>query len=355
LGFDAEQLIVASVDFRGLGYKTADISGLYQGMRERVARLPGVTGASLSIGSPFGSTSIFGNVSAPGFPRPPDQGPFIAAVTPDYFRTMGTALRQGRVFTDGDHAGAQRVVVVNETMARLFWGGQNPIGKCLNFGRRPACSEVVGVVEDARKFRVTEEPVMQYFIPLAQSDSTTLGGAPTSLEVRTAGTADEMVGAVRREIAATSRDLPYVSIDPLPRLFADQLRTWRLGSQLLSVLGAVGLLLAAIGLYGVLSYLVSQRTRELGIRLALGAASGDVLRLVVRQGLSISVGGVAIGIAGALAAGRAIAALLYGVSPHDPLVLITVTVVLLAVAALASYLPARRATKVDPMVALRHE
>jgi len=352
LGFDADHLIVAGGDLSTLGYKTPEITAIYERIQERVARLPGVAGTSLSIGSPFGTPSMF-RVAVPGvdtLPYTPTGGLFVAGVTPDYFRTMGTTVRRGRVFTDADNAGAQRVVVVNQTMARLVWPGQDPIGKCMKIGDAPTCSEVVGVVEDARLFKVTDELVMQYFIPLSQ-----FGGPVTSLEVRTIGPADAMVAAVRREVQATSRELPYMSIDPMPQLFAGQLRVWRQGSMLLSLLGGLALLLAAVGLYGVLSYLVSQRTQELGIRIALGAARGDLLRLVVRQGIGITVVGVVIGVVGALAGGKAIAALLYGVSPHDPLVLGSVTLLLLSVAALASYLPARRATTVDPMVALRYE
>jgi predicted permease len=352
LGFDADHLIVAGGDLGALGYKTPDINAIYERIRERVARLPGVAGASLSIGSPFGTPSMF-RVAVPGvdtLPYTSTGGLFVAGVTPDYFRTMGTIVLRGRVFTDADNAGAQRLVVVNQTMARLVWPGQDPIGKCMKIGDASTCSEVVGVVEDARLFKVTDELVMQYFIPLSQ-----FGGPVTSLEVRTIGPADAMVGAVRREVQATSRELPYMSIDPMPQLFAGQLRVWRQGSMLLSLLGGLALLLAAVGLYGVLSYVVSQRTQELGIRIALGAARGDLLRLVVRQGLGITVVGVVIGVVGALAAGKAIAALLYGVSPHDPLVLGIVTLLLLSVAAVASYLPARRATRLDPMVALRHE
>ena len=359
LGLDADHVIVAGGDLGALGYRTADINAIYARMRERVARLPGVAGISLSIGSPFGVPSMLGSESVPGmdsFPSTPRGGGFfIVAVAPDYFRTMGSALRRGRGFTEADNAGAQRVVVVNETMARLVWRGQDPIGKCLKIRKTSSCSEVVGVVEDARQFDVTDELIMQYFIPLAQADSTNLGGPVTSLEVRTVGPADAMVGAVRREVQATSRDLPYMSIDPMPQLFAGQLRVWRRGSLLLSLFGGLALLLAAIGLYGVLSYVVSRRTQELGIRLALGAARGDVLGLVVRQGLGVTLVGVAIGMMGALLAGKAIAALLYGVSPHDPLVLGTATLALLSVALLASYIPARRATKIDPMMALRYE
>src|SRR6266566_2495137 len=315
LGFDADRLIVASVDLQRMGYKRAAAIALYEDVRERVKRLPGVSGASLAVGHPF-----------------------------------------GRALVPTDVAGAQRVAVVNETMARRFWPGQDPLGKCLKIISPAApCTAVVGVVEDARLHQVTDEGgAIQYFIPLAQADSIT-SSPVTALLVRTNGPADALVGAVRRTIQETAADLPYPSIDPMPRLFASQLRPWRLGSILLSLFGALGLVLSAIGLYGVHSYVVSQRTQEMGIRIALGAGRRDILELVMGQALRVTGWGLLLGAAGALAVGRAIASLLYGVKPHDPLVLSLVMVILGAVAAVASYLPARRATKVDPMVALRYE
>jgi predicted permease len=358
LGFDADRLIVASVDLQRLGYKRAAANALYEDMRERVKRLPSVSGASLAVGHPFGwafAVTLF----VPGLdslPRAPSGGPYFEAVTPDYFRTMGAAVRRGRALVPTDVAGAQRVAVVNETMARRFWPGQNPLGKCLKIISPAApCTEVVGVVEDARLNQVTDEGgAIQYFIPLAQADSVT-SSPVTALLVRTNGPADALVGAVRRTIQETAADLPYPSIDPMPRLFASQLRPWRLGSVLLSLFGALGLVLSAIGLYGVHSYVVSQRTQEMGIRIALGAGRREILQLIMGQALRVTGWGLVLGAAGALAVGRAIASLLYGVKPHDPLVLSLVMVILGAVAAVASYLPARRATKVDPMVALRYE
>ena len=357
LGFDADRLIVVSVDLEALGYKRAAINALYGQMRERVRALPGVTSASLSMGMPF-RWSYAVSLSVPGLdslPSVTSGGPYVAAVTPEYFHTMGTAVRRGRALASTDKAGAQRVAVVNETMAQLYWPGADPIGKCLRVGgsARP-CSEVIGVVEDARRGSVTEEVVVQYFIPLAQADSV-VNWPITALLVRTGRDANDLLGPVRREIQATSAELPYPTVDPMPRMFASQLRHWRVGSAFLSLFGALGLLLAAIGLYGVLSYVVSQRIQEMGIRIALGAGRREILELVMGQALRVTVWGVVLGVAGALAAGRAIASLLYGVTPHDPLVLSVVIVILGAVAAVASYLPARRATKVDPMVALRYE
>ena len=356
LGFDAEHLLVASVNLDELGYKRAEINATYERLRERVSRLPGVAGASLAIGTPF-QTSFGMRLSIPGrdsIPSIKTGGPYVAAVTPDYFRTMGSAMRRGRAFTEADNAGAQHVAIVNESMAHLVWPGVDPIGKTMKLGNDPAPFEVVGVVEDARRESVTEELVVQYFVPLAQSDSV-LGNGVSSLLIRTTGPAGSLVNAVRREIQASSSDLPYPNIDPMPEMFADQLRSWRLGSSLFTLFGALGVLLAAIGLYGVLSYGVSQRTQELGIRIALGAGRRRVLALVLRQGFQLTLAAVGLGVVGALAAGRAIASLLYGVSPYNPLVLLAVATILTCVALLASYLPARRATRVDPMVALRYE
>jgi len=358
LGFDADRLIVASVDLHRLGYKRAAANVLYEDMRDRVKRLPGVSGASLAVGHPFGMAFVV-TLFVPGLdslPRAPSGGPYFEAVTPDYFRTMGAAVRHGRSLVPTDVAGAQRVAVVNETMARRFWPGQDPLGKCLKIISPAApCTQVVGVVEDARLNQVTDEGgAIQYFIPLAQADSVT-SSPVTALLVRTNGPADALVGAVRRTIQETAADLPYPSIDPMPRLFASQLRPWRLGSVLLSLFGALGLVLSAIGLYGVHSYVVSQRTQEMGIRIALGAGRREILELIMGQALRVTGWGLVLGVAGALAVGRAIASLLYGVKPHDPLVLVVAALVPVVVAAVASYLPARRASRVDPVVALRYE
>ncbi|MGH7591554.1 MAG: ADOP family duplicated permease, partial [Gemmatimonadales bacterium] len=358
LGFDPDRIIVASVDLASLGYKRPAIDAMYQDIRTHVTRMPGVAGASLSIGTPFQS-SYGVELEVPGldsFPSLRSGGPYIAAITPDYFRTMGTQLRQGRAFTDADDAGAARVAVVSQTFAKYAWPGQPPLGKCLKIGFKNApCSAVVGVVEDARRGALKDEVNAQYFIPLAQSDSAFGTTGVTSLLVRTIGPAAPLTGTVRQAVQSVSAALPYPEIDPMPQLFADQLRPWQLGSSLFSLFGGLGLLLAAIGLYGVLSYVVYQRTQELGVRIALGATRGGILRLVIAQGARITGIGVVLGILAALLVGRALASLLYGVSAHDPLVFISVTVVLTAVAIAASTIPALRATRVDPMDALRAE
>jgi putative ABC transport system permease protein len=359
LGFDADRLIVTSVNLDALGFKKPAVTAMYQRIRERVSQVPGVTGASLSIGTPFRASWAVG-LATPGRDSLNNiikDGPYIDAVTPDYFRTMGTAVRQGRSFTDADDWGAERVAIVNGTMAKLLWPDQSALGQCLLIGeqKKKTCTTVVGVVEDSRRNDVKEEQVVQYYIPLAQADSIFSGDGPSSLIVRTAGPSDRYEAQVRRAVQATDPSLPFPDVDPMPRLFADRLRPWRLGSSLFSLFGGLGLLLSAIGLYGVLSYMVSQRTSELGIRVALGAARRDLLTLVVGQGLRVTAIGVGLGVVGSLVAGKALGSLLYGVSPHDPVVLLLVAGVLTFVAALASYFPALRATRVDPMVALRYE
>lgn len=370
LGLDPDRVLTTSVNLDQLGYERPAIDALYEQMRQRVLGLPGVTAASLAIGDPFG-WSFAGNLRIPGrdsLPRTSMGGPYISAVTPEYFATLGTVVRRGRAFSTADVSGPQPVAVVNETMARLVWPREDPLGKCMLIGehrargagtaaRQPApppCTTVVGVVEDSRRNAVLEDATMQYFIPLAQAERI-LWRSVTALLVRTAGPADDMVEPVRQTLQETSAELPYVNVRSVAARLEPELRPWRLGSLLFSMFGVLALALAAAGLYGVLAYTVTRRTHELGVRIALGAEASHVVRLVVGQGVRVAGLGVAIGAVVALLAGRAVASLLYGVSPHDPAVLGGAGFVLLAVAAVASYLPARRASRVDPMVALRTE
>ena len=363
LGFDADCLLSASVDLRQLGYKNPGINGLYERMRERVVRLQGVAGASVAVGSPF-AVSLAIDLEVPGVAdsvlQSKEGGPYIQVVSPDYFATLGTAVRRGRGFTPADGPGAPRVTVVNETMAHRLWPAEDPLTKCLKIGVKEfrkkivPCSAVVGVVEDVRRNQLTEGPTMQYYVPLDQTDSTFFLPV-TALLVRTVGPSDAMVAPVRREIQAVSADLPFANVQPIKQLFDWQLKPWRLGAAVLTLFGALALVLAAVGLYGVLAYVVTQRTQELGVRIALGAARHDVLALVVRQGLLVAEIGIVLGAGAALLSGRVVASLLYGISPTNVAVLGGAAGVLFAVAFVASYLPARRATRVDPMVALRYE
>ena len=360
LGFDADRLLMASVDLPREGYPRERLDALYKEMMTRVVALPGIDGAAVAVTSPFHSTIGMG-LSVPGRDSLPDRrtgGPYMNAVTPGFFRTMGITLQRGRTFTEADGPTSARVAVVNEEMARFVWPGEEAVGKCFAVGHfvdldSMPCIEVVGIVENQVNDDLQAvEPTAFYYLPLDQS---TDDFPMRSLFVRTSREPSAMVGTVRRAMQGVAADLPYVEVQSMQEMIDPQIRPWRLGATLFGVFGLVALVIAALGLYGVLAYTVAQRSHEMGVRVALGAQRGDVMRLVVGQGTRLALIGVVIGAAVALAAGRAVASRLYGVSASDPATLAGVAVGLVAVAAIASWLPARRATRVDPVVALRTE
>jgi predicted permease len=309
------------------------------------------------MGTPFNWSYSMTLVAegADSIPDRPDGGPYYSAVTGDYFRVMGVPILRGRDFSAGDVAGAPKVAIVNQTFARLVWRGQDPLGKCLYVSedadpKHRVCTTVVGVAEDAKRGEITESESFQYYLPIAQYPAPHVN----ALLIRSRTRAVDIAGAVRREVGGIST-LPYASIESLQDITAPQLRSWRLGAMAFSGFGLLALVIAATGIISVLSYSVSQRTQEIGVRVALGAQSGQVVRLIVSQGMKATVLGIVIGGVGAYALGRAMAALLYQVKPSDPLVFGGVAVLLGVVAMVASWLPARRAAGVDPMVALRAE
>jgi ABC-type antimicrobial peptide transport system permease subunit len=249
--------------------------------------------------------------------------------------------------------------VISQIMANLIWPNENPIGQCIKLGDATDCYQVVGVAKDARRFSVVEESAMHLYVLMgqrrAQGTKGGFEGGITALFVRARGDPESLVGTVRREMQGLEPDLPFANVMPLRDRVGPTIRPWQLGATLFSLFGVLALAVAAVGLYGVLSYVVAQRTHEIGVRMALGADARGVLRLVVGEGLRLTAIGLLVGLAGAYIAGRALTTLLYGVSPRDPVTFVVATVLLLGVAALASYVPARRATKVDPMTALRYE
>jgi putative ABC transport system permease protein len=273
------------------------------------------------------------------------------AVDSDYFQTMGTGLLRGRNFGNADREGSPRVAIINETTAKRYWPGVDAIGQRLRLGPADApLREVVGIVKDAKWRYIGERPRAVVYRPISQSWSPL-----SSFVVRTAGQPNALLADVRREVQRLDPNLPVHVLRTLPEHVSEALWPARLGARLLAVFGLLALTLAAVGLSGVIAYLVSQRTHEIGIRLALGAQAGDVLKLVVWQGLKLTLSGVVIGLFGAFALTRLLENLLYGLSPTDPLTFLSITSLLVAVALLACYIPARRATKVDPLVALRYE
>jgi putative ABC transport system permease protein len=300
------------------------------------------------------------NLPIEGFraPRPEDE-PILwhRIVDKDYFRTLGIPLRQGRLFTDQDRRGAPWVAIINEAMARRFWPGQHPIGKHLGGGRVPLI-EIIGVVADVRHMDSTKDPPVEVFFHYPQGN---LEGPPrrATLAVRPdPGVYRDpmrLASAVSRAVAAVDKDQALTRTGTVLQTVSDRLAPKQLTAALIAVFAGLALALAAIGIYGVLSFSVAQRTHEIGVRMALGAERSEVLRMVVGEASLVALGGVLIGLAGAFALTRVIRSLLFGVSPTDPLVFAGVSVVLLAVAVLAAFLPARRAARVDPIEAIRYE
>jgi putative ABC transport system permease protein len=355
LGLDAERVLYVSADVNGVGFTKARVNEFWRQARDRVAALPGVESASLSVVAPFVSTWSE-DVFVPGLdsiPDAPGGTPNLNAVTPEYLRTLGTPIRRGRGLRESDVKGSAPIVVVNEAMARSLWPGRDAIGRCFKFGADTSpCMEVVGIAADSRNGNLADKPARQYFLPLAQLPPV----RSLNLFVRTTDPdARSMVVPVRRALQALDPGIPFPRVEPIQSLIDPQLRPWRLGATLFTAFGLLALVVASVGLYGVLAYDVASRTRELGVRAALGARTRDVAWLVLRRGLTVTAVGIAIGLAGAAIASRWVADLLFGVPARDPATLGTVAALLLLVAFAASLVPAWRAARVNPQVALRAE
>jgi predicted permease len=294
-----------------------------------------------------GSTS-----SADGSPRQIDEIR-LHHVRENFFATMEIPLLLGRSFTPQDDERAPKVVVVNQNFARLISSGKNSIGTRFGFNAdKPTEIEIVGVVRDAKYGNLRDESPPTVYVPWLQELSR-VGGV--TFEVRTASDPVAFAPAIRQAVREVDPNLPVVGVRTQVEQANESLRIERLFARLLSFFGLLALLLAAIGIYGVMAYAVAQRTKEIGIRMALGAQRYDVLRLVLSQGMILTLIGVALGTGGAIALTRLMKSLLFGVSATDPVTFIAIALLLTAVALLASYIPARRATKVDPLVALRYE
>jgi predicted permease len=268
-------------------------------------------------------------------------------VGPGYLGLMRIALERGRDFTQRDRSGSLPVAIVNESFANRFWPGEDPLGKRIQLGE--TWREVVGVTRNSRTRSLAESATPYFYVPFLQSYKPNM-----TLEVRTAGDPAAIIPVVRREIAALDRDLPVQS-GTMEGALGLSLLPQRAGATLLGIFSVLGLALASVGLYGVMAYTVAQRTRELGIRMALGAEAAGIYRVVLGQGAKLTLIGLVIGIVGGLSLARMARGVLFGVSAADPVTIGSVTVILAAVAFLASFIPARRATRVDPLVALKAE
>ncbi|HKP13122.1 MAG TPA: ABC transporter permease, partial [Blastocatellia bacterium] len=356
-GFDTTKVFVMSVDLGTGGYDEARGRAFYSQLTERVAALPAVESFSLASVVPLGKGGMILFLdSLEGYQRQPDERMTILfnVVGEDYFKTMGMRLVAGRDFGPQDRQTAPKVAIINEAMARKYWPDSNPVGKHIDPGHRPGSDsqamEVVGVVRNAKYRDVTEEVEPTFYQPAGQSYSSHM-----ALHVRTSGDPGALISMVRGEVQALDADLPVFNVRTLAEQKSQALYTERMAATLLAAFGGLALGLAALGIYGVMAYTVSRRTREIGIRMALGARVGNVLALILRQGMALILVGVALGLGGAFAATRLLASFLYGVSATDATTFALIALLLTAVAWLACYIPARRATKVDPMVALRYE
>ena len=356
LGFRPEKLLTMRVSLPPGTYEPPARAVFFSELLDRLRQLPGVESAAATTDIFLDDLPNSTNITIDGrAPTPADAGievPFDA-VTSDYFRTLGVTLTRGRAFTDADRDSAPPVVIVNESFARRFWPDEDPIGKRFRYGGQDGGAPlmtVVGVVADMRRTGYERPVRFETFLPLAQF-------APTSMliVVRTSGEPLALASAVRSEVRAIDRDLPVYQVSSVEQQLATMVAQRRFSMALLGTFAAIALLLGVVGVYGVTAYLVAQRTREVGLRLALGADPRRLVAMVVRQGMFPALVGLAVGLLLALAVTRVMSGLLYGVTPHDVATLLGVAVVLAGATLVANYIPARRAARVDPLVALRRD
>jgi predicted permease len=350
-GFDGSRVLILGFNAGTQGFNEARGRDLYRRVMERLAAVPGVESATISTGVPlFGGgmgRTIFRDDQDANDPRN-GRMTQVNEVGPAYFETLGIPILRGRAFTPNDRLGSTPVAIINEAMAKQYWPNDDPLGRRLRTISDKTMHEIVGIVKTVKVNSLGEEDRPYLYFPLEQNY-----GAQVTVQVRAAGDPAALLPTVRHAVQQVEPGMPLLNVNTFPNVLHQSLWAARMGTWLLGIFASLALLLASIGLYGVMSYSVSQRTRELGIRLALGARQQDVRNMVVLQGMLLAAGGVAIGFAVAFALARLIANLLFGVPPTDPATFAIIPVVLLIVAVLATYIPAWRASRVDPVEALR--
>ena len=348
-GFETEKLAVLIVNPGQAGYDRARGEEFYRQVKERVERIPGVRSASWAANAPlFGGMSRTVILEGQDTNQSAGQLVFSNAVAPNYFASTGITLLRGRDFVDADREGSVRVAIVNETMAQRLWPNEDPIGRRFRFFTDTTFHEIVGIVRTSKYTTLGEDPQPAVYVPTAQNYSDVL-----TLCLATAGDPVQPLGTAQREIRAIDGQMPINGTFTIRQMIDQSLWVAQMAALLLGVLGALALSLAAVGLYGIMAYSVNQRQHEIGLRMALGADLRTVLRLVLRQGLTLVALGLGIGLVASVAISRSVAGLLYGVSTTDPMAFGAVSAILLAVSVAASLVPALRATRVDPVVALR--
>jgi predicted permease len=351
-GFESKKLFVFAFDLGALHYDEGRAQQYFRAAIERAKAAPGVESATIASNFPLG-----GGLARTVFPEGQDEASGYRGtltelndIAPNFFETLRIPLVGGREFSDADRKDTKQVAIINEAMAKQFWPDQNVVGKRFHFFGETQLREVVGVVRNTVVNNIGEEPQPLAYLPLTQDFSPAV-----TMQVRTNGRPEAVISSVRGQVQSLDTNLVLTNVNTIEELIDQGLWAPRVGAALLSAFGALALLLAVVGVYGVLSYSVNQQTREIGIRMAMGAQTGRVLRLVVGQGMRLALAGLILGLVIALAAMRVLSTLLFGVSAHDPLIFVGVSLVLATAAILACYIPARRATRVDPMVALRYE
>jgi predicted permease len=351
-GFESEKLFMMAFDLGALHYNEGKSEQFFRAAVERASTAPGVQSATISANFPIG-----GGLGRTVFPEGQDETSgyrgtltTLNSVTPTFFETLRIPVVRGRVFTDGDRKDTQLVAVINEQMARHFWPGEDALGKRFHFFGETQLRLVVGIVKNTVVGQIGEEPQPVAYLPMPQQYSPL-----ATLQVRTTDRPEFAISAVRSSTQSLDPNLAITNVQTIHEIMDQGLWAPRMAAALLTLFGALALVLAAVGVYGVLSYSVNQQRHEIGIRRALGAQGTDVLRLVAGQGLRLAIVGLAVGLLLAFAFTRALASLLYSVSATDPITFAGVTAILLIVALFACYIPARRATTVDPLIALRYD
>jgi putative ABC transport system permease protein len=356
LGFDPQHVLNLTLDPNELGYTETQGRAFYRAMLERTRALPGVQSASLASVVPLSDSVQGSDLAIPGYATSSDQEAPHAetdAVSPDYFATMRITLNRGRNFTDADNENSPRVAVMNQAMADRFWSGQDVLGKSFALTSDPKHpATIVGVVQNSRMSQLYGpfEPI--FYLPVAQSYVST-----ETLQIRSERSAQDMVAEVREVAQSLAPAIPVYGVRTMTEALhgGNGLLFFEVGAGLAAALGLLGLILAVVGVYGVMSYSVSQRTQEIGLRIAMGAQKRDIFRMIGLRGAVLVASGLTVGLLTALAVGRLVSDFLVGVTPSDPITYVGVAALLATVACLATYIPTRRATKIDPMVALRYE
>ena len=351
-GFESEKLFMLAVDVGALHFTEGQGQQFYRAAAERAATAPGVQSATVASNFPVG-----GGLGRTVFPEGQDETTgyrgtltLLDSITPTFFDTLRIPVLRGRTFTDNDRKDTLKVAIVNQAMAKHFWPNEEALGKRFHFFGEPDLRQIVAVVANTVVNQIGEDPQPVAYLPMTQ------GYSPfATVQVRTTGKPEAVIATVRGEVQSLAPNLAITNVQTIHEIMSQALWAPRMGAALLTLFGVLALVLAGVGVYGVLSYSVNQQRQEIGIRRALGAQEGHVLRLVVGQGLRLAVVGLVVGLVLAALFTRMLASLLFGVSSTDPWTFLSVTTVLALVAVIACYVPARRAIQVDPLVALRYD